>query len=175
MFLDVFQGNAGLKAEKSTPTPEAMGSIVFSEQTCSICSPVEHCSEGGSWDDLADRWSSGEEECGGAVRNDPGKHVVVELPSGDQANPRVVEGSHGNGSDASLSLQGSGPLEVEEEALLTWLDICPRRVPGGVERLGCGRDEVGDPEIAQESEHQRHSEGNQGHTLLPSWGGRLWS
>ena len=31
-------------------------------------------------------------------------------------------------------------------------------MPGGVEGLCCGRGEVGDPEVAQESENQRHSE-----------------
>ena len=38
--------------------------------------------------------------------------MVVELPSGDRANPLVLEGCHGDGGDASLSLQSFGPLEV---------------------------------------------------------------
>ena len=42
----------------------------------------------------------------------PGKHVAVELPSGDRTNLLVLEGCHGDSSDASLSLQGFGPREV---------------------------------------------------------------
>ena len=38
--------------------------------------------------------------------------MAVELPSGDWANPLVLEGCHGDGSDTSLSLQSFGPLEV---------------------------------------------------------------
>ena len=38
----------------------------------------------------------------------------------------------------SLDLQGLGPLEVEEEAFLGRPDVCPRGVPGWVERLHCG-------------------------------------
>ena len=49
---------------------------------------------------------------GGAVWGDPGMHVAVELPSGDLANPLVLEGCHGDSGDASLSLQSFVPLEV---------------------------------------------------------------
>ena len=52
---------------------------------------MEHGPEGGGRDDLADRWSCGEQERGATVGGDPRKHVAVELPSGDRSNPIVLE------------------------------------------------------------------------------------
>ena len=38
--------------------------------------------------------------------------MAVQLPSGDRTKPLALEGCQGDGRDASLSLQGFGPLEV---------------------------------------------------------------
>ena len=82
--------------------------------------------------------------------------MAVEIPSGDWANPFVLEGCHGNGSDSSLGLERLGPFEIQEDTLFSRFDICPGRVPGLCCGWGGGGVEVGDPEVRQETKDQSH-------------------
>ena len=84
---------------------------------------MKHGMEGERRDDLPYWWGCGEQERSRAFRGDPGEHVLVQVPGGDQANTFILEDRLRDGGVSSLSLERLRPLEVQEDSLFAWFDV----------------------------------------------------